>query len=277
MKDAYYFPHDSNSKDDPKCVMLIEQLGMEGYGIFWVLIETLREQPKYKYPLALIPALARRYCTTTEKARTVVMQYGLFQIEDDEFFYSKSLNQRMEIYDRKREQSRMAGKSSAQKRLGCAEIERPFNERSTTVQPPFNDRSTSKVKESKVKESKREESKVDTIAENPQTPYPKIIELYSSICVSYPKLTTLSDSRKKAIKARLNTYSIDDFEKLFTMAEESDFLKGKNKNNWSATFDWMIKDSSMAKILDGNFSNKTGQANKSSNPYADMVKEGKYD
>lgn len=32
-KDAYYFTHDSNAKDDPKCALLIDQLGMEGYGI----------------------------------------------------------------------------------------------------------------------------------------------------------------------------------------------------------------------------------------------------
>lgn len=98
-KDAYYFSHDSNAKDDPKCVMLIEQLGLEGYGIFWVLVETLRDQPGYKYPIALIPALARRYNTTVEKIKTVVMNYGLFDTENDEFFYSHSLNRRMEIRD----------------------------------------------------------------------------------------------------------------------------------------------------------------------------------
>jgi hypothetical protein len=45
-KDAYYFSHDSNSQDDPKCMMLIDQLGMEGYGIFWALIEKLRNETK---------------------------------------------------------------------------------------------------------------------------------------------------------------------------------------------------------------------------------------
>lgn len=93
-KDAYYFPHDSNAKDDPKCMMLIEQLGLEGYGIFWVLVETLRDQPNYKYPLALLPAIARRYNTTFEKVKTVVYNYNLFQIEDPDFF-SISLNSRM--------------------------------------------------------------------------------------------------------------------------------------------------------------------------------------
>jgi hypothetical protein len=92
--------------------------------------------------------------------------------------------------------------------------------------------------------------------------YEQISDLYSTICVSFPRLTKLSDARKKAIKARLNTYTIDDFKKLFTMAEESDFLKGKNDRNWSATFDWLIKDSNMAKVLDGNYKNSASQPTK---------------
>jgi hypothetical protein len=74
--------------------------------------------------------------------------------------------------------------------------------------------------------------------------------------VSYPHLKSLSDSRKKAIKARLKTYSISDFQTLFDKAEQSSFLKGGNDRNWSATFDWLIKDSNMAKVLDGNYDNK---------------------
>jgi predicted phage replisome organizer len=86
--------------------------------------------------------------------------------------------------------------------------------------------------------------------------YQQIADMYNNTCVSFPSLTSLSDSRKKAIKARLNTYTIEDFEKLFCKAEESNFLKGKNDRNWSATFDWLIKDSNMAKVLDGNYDNK---------------------
>lgn len=89
--------------------------------------------------------------------------------------------------------------------------------------------------------------------------YTQIADLYNSICISYPRLKTLSDSRKKALSARLKTYTVDDFEKLFTMAEKSKFLKGGNDRSWSATFDWLIKDSNMAKVLDGNYENKAQQ------------------
>lgn len=83
--------------------------------------------------------------------------------------------------------------------------------------------------------------------------YKKVVDLYNETCVSFPKVTALSDRRKKAIHARLNTYSFDDFKKCFEMAEQSDFLKGKNNRDWQANFDWMIKDANMAKILDGNY------------------------
>ena len=144
--DAYYFSHDSNAKDDPKCVLLIEQLGLEGYGIYWVLIEMLRDQPGYKYPLALIPAISRRYNTTTEKMKTVVNNYGLFEIDEHDFF-SLSLLKRMEHLDKKRIQTSYAGKKSAEAR-------QLLSERSTDVQQALDISSTIKVNETKVNETK---------------------------------------------------------------------------------------------------------------------------
>ena len=151
-KDAYYFSHDSNSKDDPKCVLLIEQLGLEGYGIFWILVETLRDQPDYKYPLSLLPAIARRYNSTTQKVETVVKAYNLFEFTEDDFFFSVSLMCRMKHLEYKRELASIAGKKSAEKRKQLQ-----LNIGSTDVEPNCNVGSTSKVKESKVKESKEED------------------------------------------------------------------------------------------------------------------------
>jgi hypothetical protein len=159
MKDAYYFPHDSNAKDDPKCVLLIEQLGLEGYGIFWILIETLRDQPEYKYPVRLIPAIARRYNSNFDKVYAVITQFDLFEIENEIFFFSKSLIERMKPLENKREMARLAGLKSAEKRKISTSVEQAFNNRSTSVEQAFNNRSTSKVKESKLEESKEEKEK----------------------------------------------------------------------------------------------------------------------
>lgn len=89
--------------------------------------------------------------------------------------------------------------------------------------------------------------------------YQQIADMYNNTCVSFPRLSKLSESRKKAIKARLQTYSVEDFQRMFEMAEGSSFLKGANNRNWSATFDWMVKDANMAKILDGNYQDRQSE------------------
>lgn len=87
--------------------------------------------------------------------------------------------------------------------------------------------------------------------------YQSVVDTYNRVCTSFPKLTKLSDKRKKAIKARFNQgYTVEDFKRLFELAEGSDFLKGKNARNWSATFDWLITDGNMVKVLDGNYINR---------------------
>lgn len=88
-------------------------------------------------------------------------------------------------------------------------------------------------------------------------PYSKIKNLYNSICTAYPKCTALSDARKKAIAARIHSgYTVEDFQRLFEKAQASSFLKGSNNRNWRASFDWLLKDSNMAKVLDGNYDDK---------------------
>ena len=87
-----------------------------------------------------------------------------------------------------------------------------------------------------------------------------IRELFNSVCGSYPRLVKMSEKRKKAIRARLRTgYTVEDFKLLFEKAEASDFLKGKNNRDWSASFDWLICDSNMAKVLEGKYDRREGK------------------
>lgn len=86
--------------------------------------------------------------------------------------------------------------------------------------------------------------------------YQLIADMYNNTCVSFPRLTKLSDSRKKAIGARLKKYSLEEIQRVFDLAEKSDFLKGNNSRNWNANFDWLMNDANMAKVLDGNYTNK---------------------
>lgn len=122
-----------------------------------------------------------------------------------------------------------------------------------------------------IEEEKEEEIERDKID------YKGIVATFNSVCVSFPSVRALSDARKKAIKARLNNYSVEDFKTLFEKAEASSFLKGKNSSNWSATFDWLIKDSNMAKVLDGNYDDKAGSPGPNHHPYHKQSKAEELD
>ena len=92
--------------------------------------------------------------------------------------------------------------------------------------------------------------------EREQTNYKAVVDSYNSICKSFPKVTKLSERRRKAIKARLKEYSLAELEKAFALAEESEFLKGANNRNWMASFDWIISDSNLPKVLEGKYANR---------------------
>lgn len=176
-KDAYYFPHDYNAKDDPKCERLLYEMGQEGYGIFWTLIEVLRAQPDYTYPIANLPIIARKYNADEDKMRKVIYGYELFVVIDDKIFYSNSLNRRMEVIDNRRRRQSVGGKNGNAKRWATKEL-------SDTDRLPITYRSdteslTDRIKENKSKVNHKRESKEKSadkprrtrsrVSENPPT------------------------------------------------------------------------------------------------------------
>ena len=155
-KDAYYFPHFSNARHDRKVKRIIKELGVEGYGIYFMLLEVLREQTTLQYPMDDIDLLADEFRTSEQKVRTVICNYKLFDVTPDDRFFSPKLIEYLEPYFKMKAQRQLAGQKSAEARqrkaLSQTSDEQPTNDRSTTVQQ-------SKVKESKVKESK--ENKIE--------------------------------------------------------------------------------------------------------------------
>nr|DAN88912.1 MAG TPA: replisome organizer [Caudoviricetes sp.] len=181
--------------------------------------------------------------STVQLALTVLEQLGMIQTNGDGFLAVTgwSEHQNIEGMDKIRESKRLAqARWRAKKKEIPATVESTVDSTRYLVDDAEED----------IEEEREEEKERDKID------YKGIVAAFNSICVSFPSVKALSDARKKAIKARLNTYSLDDFKTLFEKAEASSFLKGKNNSNWSATFDWLIKDSNMAKVLDGNFDDK---------------------
>ena len=57
MKDAYYFSHDSNARNDQRIMKLRMKYGPEGYGIYFMIIEILRDIENYTLHLSNVDSI----------------------------------------------------------------------------------------------------------------------------------------------------------------------------------------------------------------------------
>ena len=169
MKDAYFFSHDSNARNDPKIMALINVYGMEGYGRWWVLVEMLREQTDYKLKLrqwstnALAMAMLWDANGVEKFIHDCVNEFELLE-SDGDYIWSNSLLRRMSILDERRKKRSEAGKKGAKKRWSDSKT---IVRDSKAMAKPKHSHSTTIAKDGKVKESKVHES---TVKESTCTP-----------------------------------------------------------------------------------------------------------
>lgn len=151
MKDAFYFSHDANARNDPKICAMRSVYGGEGYGWYWMIVEILRDQPNYqleitKYTFQALAMQMQCDVSTLEKYMDDCISeftengVGLFQ-SDDRYLWSKSLISRMQVVDQKREKAKAAATSRWEK----------HNQHADAMQ------TQSECNASKVKNSKRKE------------------------------------------------------------------------------------------------------------------------
>ena len=146
-KDAYYFPHFSNARGDRKIKRVMSELGAEGYAIYFMLLEVLREEQGFKYPLTDIDLLAGSFHTTKAKIEAVIKGYKLFQLDEDKNFFSHNFIMFLKPYTDRKEKARQAalirwhGSDYANNALAL---------------PKQCDSNASKEEESKLKKSKEE-------------------------------------------------------------------------------------------------------------------------
>lgn len=115
-KDAYYFPHDSNARQDVKMLKLRIKHGWAGYGLYWGIIEALRDQDNYAFEADQPELISLAVGCSIDEITPVLntcLEVGLLKKEDG-YIFSPSLKRRMERVDDIREKRRLAGKKRAE-------------------------------------------------------------------------------------------------------------------------------------------------------------------
>ena len=199
---------------------------------------------KMPYTEEMLATIFRRNVNTVRLALETFQSFGMVEVVNNAYTIPNwEKHQNVDGMEKIREQTRerVARHRKKQLAIGC-------NATCNVTVTQGNATDKEKIREDKEKDK-----------DNNNICYQDVINLYNSICTSFSKVKALSDARKKTIKARLNTYSMEELQAVFEKAEASDFLKGKNNRNWMANFDWMLKDANFAKILDGNYDNKVSK------------------
>lgn len=116
VKSTNYFSHDSNARNDEKLVRLRMQEGAAGYGVYFMILERLREADRYMSTRDY-NMIAFDLRVDADIVKTVVEDFGLFSFTDDGcYFYSESFLARMDLKDASRKRMSEGGKRAMNKR-----------------------------------------------------------------------------------------------------------------------------------------------------------------
>jgi len=101
--------------------------------------------------------------------------------------------------------------------------------------------------------------------------YQHIMTDFHDTCIDLPTIRAMSEARKKKIRTLLNEFkklkiwpdvtNYDRLHRLFQMAQDSDFLSGRNDRWNGCSFDWLINKTNALKVLEGTYANKGGADN----------------
>lgn len=289
--------------DDEK-ILLIESLpSADSIIVIWFKLLTLAGKQnndgvflfndRIPYTDEMLATIFRRDINVVRLALQTFADFGMIEVIDNVITIPNwNKHQTLDAYDKKKERDRLYQQERRAKQKLLVE---KSSDKSSDMSSDSHAMQSSDVAISE--EDKEEDIDIDIdtttkgralsaeVAEsvNPHINYQSIADMYNDICASLPKVRNLSESRKKAIRARLNTYSVEDLKEAFELVESSDFLKGSNNRNWTADFDWIMKDSNICKILDGKYNNKTDKKSHSeeispeAQAYLDMVMGGRTD
>lgn len=244
--------------DDEKILLIENMPEADGIIVIWFKLLCMAGKQnnsgvfmmneRIAYTDEMLATIFRRPINTVRLALKVFEQYGMIEIVDGAITIPNwEKHQNLDKLEQAKEKNRQRVARHREKQKQLA-LQDKCNDYSNDDVMQCNDTDKIRLEEDKNRLDIDKRKNID---------YEQIKDLYNATCVSFPRLTVLSDNRKKAIKARLHTYTVEQFKQMFEMAEQSDFLKGANNRNWSANFDWLIKDSNFAKVLEGNYNNNT--------------------
>jgi hypothetical protein len=185
LKEAYYFSHDSNARQDEKILMLRAEHGWEGYGIYWALVEMMFESSDTSLHHNKIKGIAVSYnieITVLESVINTCLTEELF-VSDGERFWSDSLLRRKNKFKELKDKKSEAGRKGMAKRWGKDNSVITDDNNVITKDNKGKESKGNKIKE---KERKEYTSSPKQVYDEQSIPYRLAFRLYENILSNNP-------------------------------------------------------------------------------------------
>lgn len=152
-----YFSHDSNARNSEKLIKVRMKHGASGYGVFFMILERLRESENYM-SVKDYNVIAFDLRVDSSLIKSVIEDFGLFAFTDDgKCFYSEGLTERMKVKDNTRNAQAEGGRKAMLARWAKKE-ETGDNDKSV-----ISDLEVTCNKKRKEKESKEEKKTTNVV------------------------------------------------------------------------------------------------------------------
>lgn len=250
-KDSYYFKHDCNARNDQKLVDVRRKHGMAGYGVYFCIIEIMRETTDY--------ALSRDYYllewelhVDAELIRSVVEDFGLFELEDEQF-YSVRLREDMDVWNTKKAARREAGIRGMQSRWG----KNKTSDKITDL-PTQDSNAITEQCPPAPQPKPTDDAKPNATKENDGIDYKRLAEYWNEKTqCRFGRLLTIENNRRKMVRARIASHGKQAFVTAIDKAASSEYLASVSWFN----FDWMIRPNNFDKLISGNYDKQNSESN----------------
>jgi len=256
-----WFKHMTRSNRDEKLTRVKDEFGLEGYGLYWLILEIIAEQMNENNK-TFVEFSVKTWRTFTGFSTKKLKKYLTFFSELKLFFVEFSQNSIKidcpNLLKYRDEYSRKKNKKSGQSQ----ERVRTKSGESQDKVAPDTDTDT---------DTDTEKKKGENI---PSCPHKKIIELYHKILPELPKVKKWHSTRQKLLQARWQEdktqQSLKFWEYFFHKVRKSDFLMGKVVTNngrcFKADLEWLIRPTNFTKVLEGRYDNQPKEKPKPRTP-----------
>ena len=253
-KDAYFFPHFCNARHDRKLRRVQKELGVEGYGIFFMTLEVLREQTDFRYPISDLDLLADEFGTSEQKLRAVVCNYGLFEVDHDEKFISPKLVFYLQPYIEKTKRARNAAN------IRWNEIKN-IDANAMQMHSKCNASAMQGEEGEKGEEGEEGEDKVPSSSAptDDACPHNEIVSIYHDVLFMLAPVRSWGEQSRRNLRTRWkesrDRQNVEWWRSFFEYIAKSDFLTGR-KTDFKASLPWIVGPKNFEKIINGQYENR---------------------